>query len=127
MSEAVEKLSDLRPFIEYLIATDEGEWQVGVVRNVRNTKNCLFGHLVNWYYGKDHTGDITSCWDVFEAMWACAEEVYPINDGKDPRYPQRTPKQRVVAFMKDLWLGITPPTWRSMELEYERYKQELES
>ena len=103
--EAIERLSDLQPFIEYLVQTDESEWAVDVVRT-KDGKNCLFGHLVDWYYGKGYEGSISTAWDAFEAMWMNTYVIYPINDGQNPRYQQPTPKQRVVAYMKNLWLGL---------------------
>jgi hypothetical protein len=117
--EAVQALTDLRPFIAYLEQTSADQWAVDVVRTVGNKQNCLFGHLVNWHYGSDYEGDISPIWDWFEEMWATTYQVYPVNDGQNPKYPQATPKARTIAYLKNLWLGLEIPTWRGMELQYE--------
>lgn len=123
--ETGEKLQDLPGFIQYLIDTREDEWAVDVVRTKGGEKNCLFGHLVNWVYGKDYEGSVTRAWDIFEEMWSSTWEIYPINDGQDPRYKQATPKQRCIAFMKDLWLAQAVPTWRAMEIDEAAAKERM--
>lgn len=101
----MEKLAKLDSFIEYLRQTDESEWQVGTVRNKDNTQNCCFGHLVNWYYGKDYEGTISDVWDFFEEVWATTYMIYPVNDGENPKYKQETPKARIIAYLEDLNSG----------------------
>lgn len=115
-----ERLSDLQPFIQYLQDTREDEWAVDVVRT-KDGKNCLFGHLINWYYGEDYEGSISLVWDLFEEMWMTTYVIYDINDGKNPKYPQPTPKQRVLAYMKNLWLGLEVDTQTGMALETKKY------
>lgn len=115
--EVAEKLSNLQPFIQYLQDTREDEWAIDVVRTKGNQQNCLFGHLVNWYYGKGYQGDVSLAWDLFEEMWSTTFFVYEINDGRNPDYPQPTPKQRVLAFMKNLWLGQEMDTQTGMAHE----------
>lgn len=119
----VEKISQLDQFIQYLQETREDEWAIDVVRTEGGKKNCLFGHLVNWVYGPDYEGSVTRAWDCFEEMWSSTFEIYPINDGQDPRYTQPTPKQRCIAFMKDLWLAQAVPTWRAMEIDAEQARK----
>jgi hypothetical protein len=118
--QVAEKLSDLNPFIQYLHATSEGEWAVDVVRT-KDGKNCLFGHLINWYYGKGYEGSISRVWDLFEEMWMSTYVIYPINDGENPKYQQPTPKQRVIAYMTNLWLGVEADTQTAMAEEAARY------
>lgn len=101
----MEKLAKLDSFIDYLRQTNDSEWQVGTVRNKDNTQNCCFGHLVNWYYGKDYEGTISDVWDFFEEVWATTYMIYPVNDGENPKYPQSTPKARVIAYLEDLNSG----------------------
>ena len=67
MEEVDAKLGTLQTFIQYLIDTDESEWRVDTVRNADNTENCLFGHLVNFIYGKGYEGDAGACLDEFDA------------------------------------------------------------
>lgn len=120
-----EKLTHLDQFIQYLQETREDQWAIDVVRTEGGKKNCLFGHLVNWVYGPDYEGSVSMAWDLFEEMWSSEWEVYPINDGKDPRYQQPTPKQRCMAFMKDLWLAQAIPTWKYMEIQEMEAKQRM--
>lgn len=108
--EAAKAIDDLSSFIQYCQNTEEDEWAVDVVRT-KDGKNCLFGHLVNWYYGKDYEGSISPIWDMFEATWSTTFAVYPVNDGHNPNYQQPTPKQRCVAYLKALWLGQEEPVW----------------
>lgn len=103
--EVAHKLSNLQPFIQYLIETGEDEWATGVVRT-KDGKNCLFGHLVKWHYGEGYEGSISRVWDVFESMWMSTYVIYRINDGEHQGYPQSTPKQRVIMYIKNLWLGV---------------------
>lgn len=98
----VKRLTDLSPFISYLEKTSPDEWQVDTVRSVGNTKNCVMGHLVNWYYGKDWQGSVSPVWDWFEEMWATTYMIYPVNDGGNPKYKQPTARERVIAYLKDL-------------------------
>lgn len=101
----MEKLKTLDSFIEYLRHTDESEWRIGTVRNKENTQNCCFGHLVNWFYGKDYEGTISDVWDFFEEVWATTYMIYPVNDGENPKYQQPTPKTRIIAYLEDLNSG----------------------
>ncbi|QOH56225.1 hypothetical protein [Rhodococcus rhodochrous] len=119
--EAAQKLDDLQPFIQYCIDTDEAEWQVDTVRSSGNTKNCLFGHLINWAYGKDYEGSVSAIWDMFEEIWGTTYLVYEINDGRHPAYPQETPRQRCIAYLKDLWLGRIEDTQTGWAKEAERH------
>lgn len=106
METEYQSLIDLNPFIEYLEKTSENEWVVDVVRT-QNGKNCMFGHLVNWFYGKEYKENIMPIWDAFESMWATSYMIYPVNDGEAPKwmnekYEQKTPKERVIAYLKNL-------------------------
>lgn len=103
-------LKTLDAFIEYLSATEEDSWALGIVRNIGNTQNCLFGHLVNWFHGKEFAGNVMPIMDAFEAIWATTYMVYAVNDGEDPRYLQETPKQRVIAYLSDLNMGRAKTT-----------------
>ena len=103
MNEVIQKLTDMEPFIEYLKNTKDEDWQTDKVRS--GNKNCVMGHLVDWYYGKGFQGVISPVWDIFEEMWATTYMVYPVNDGQNPKYKQETPKERIVAYLEDLKNG----------------------
>jgi hypothetical protein len=122
---AIERLSnDLQSFIEYCEATTADEWYLHKVRNKENTKNCLYGHLVNWYYSKDYKGNISPIWDAFEELGS-TYYVYEINDGNNPKYPQSTARERCIAYLKNIQSGEELWTWEVMEQEFEK-RQKLE-
>lgn len=105
-----EALLTLDQFINYLEATSPNDWAVDVVRSKDSKKNCVFGHLVNWYYGKDYKGNVMPIWDVFESMWATSYMIYPVNDGDSPKwmnhkYDQKTAKERTISYLKNLKQG----------------------
>lgn len=93
--------------------TKEEDWCVDVVRTKDGSQNCLFGHLAN-YGGMKLYHD-------FE-MIATEFMVYPINDGKNPNYPQETPKQRVLAYLKNIEAGIEKTTTDWEEFYFQEIK-----
>jgi hypothetical protein len=100
IEEVYKRLRNLEPFIAYLEHTNDDEWLVDIVRSQGNVQNCVMGHLVNWFYGKDYVGSISIAWDTFEEMWATTYMIYPVNDGKSPgwmnfAYDYPTPKQEL--------------------------------
>jgi hypothetical protein len=90
-------MKTIQEIIDYMEATTESSWCMDKVR-VGNT-NCFFGHLVNM--GKNET-ERCKLWEIFEECWATTYMIYPVNDGEHPKYQQPTPKQRVIAYLKDL-------------------------
>lgn len=130
MSKTFERLANLNPFIEYLQATTDDEWQLDTVRNTDNTRNCVMGHLVNWFYGKDYEGNIEPAWSLFEEVWATTYMIYPINDGESPswmnhQYDQCTPRLRVIAYLQNLAVGKEQTTPQLTAVEEARYEQSL--
>lgn len=115
------QLRRLDPVIAYMEATDEDAWQVDTVRSADGTINCFFGHLFNMG-GNDARGN--ALWEGFESAWASTYRLYPINDGENPRYPQPTPKQRVLAFLRDLNSGAAKTTPQQMEEDYNHWLAE---
>lgn len=115
MREIVEKLKNIDSFIDYLETTDDNEWCEDVVRTKGNEKNCVMGHLVNWYFGKDYEGKLEPVWSLFQEMWATTYMLYPVNDGENEKYQQETPKERTIAYLKDLRDGNEKTTSQLME------------
>lgn len=107
---------NMQSFIDYLEATTESQWYLHKVRNETNTKNCLYGHLVNWYYGKDYEGSISPIWDAFEEV-GTTFYVYPINDGQNPNYPQKTARERCIAYLQNVQSG--EELWSEAAMEKE--------
>lgn len=102
-------MNRLAEVVEYLESTSEESWCVDVVRT-KDGKNCLFGHLFD-LGGSDLMG-------LFEDSIATTFMVYPVNDGTHPKYQQPTPKQRCLAYLKDLQSGEEKTTYQLMK-EYE--------
>jgi len=97
--------------ITYLESTTEESWCMDVVKT-KDGKSCLFGHLFDLGGGE--------LFDWFENI-ANTFMVYPVNDGKNENYQQPTPKQRCVAYLKDLQSGKAKTTYQLVDEEYERY------
>jgi hypothetical protein len=102
----MEKLNDI---INYLETTKEDSWCTDVVKT-KDGKNCLFGHLF------DLGGSELMDW--FERI-ATTYMLYPVNDGLHPKYQQSTPKERCIAYIKDLQSGKEKTTYQLME-EYDK-------
>ncbi|WIE80938.1 hypothetical protein [Curtobacterium sp. MCSS17_016] len=108
----------LEQVITHIEATDEASWCTDVVRTAEDGRNCFFGHLFNMG-ADDQEG--AAIWDWFECRWMTTYGMYPINDGRNPRYPQPTPKQRCVAALHALRDGTELTTMESMDQEYEHH------
>jgi hypothetical protein len=115
----MKQISNLEEFISYCESTKPEEWAVDVVRT-KDGCNCLFGHLVKWYYGDEYNGSVMDIWDCFEEIWATTYMVYPVNDGKNPKYQQGTARERCIAYLKDLSSGSAKTTQQLMEEDYAR-------
>ena len=87
----------LDQLIDYLEKTTDAEWLVDRVRS--GSRNCVMGHVFD-FGGGDNGGG--AAWDFFEGAYATTWMIYKVNDGTDPRYPQATPKRRVIAYLEDL-------------------------
>ncbi len=97
---------DINSLISYLEKTNDDQWQTDVCRSKDGKRNCVMGHLFNWAGGdgKDSDGRIKGslAWDWFESVYATTYMIYPVNDGSHPAYPQATPKERILIYLKNL-------------------------
>lgn len=109
------QLQNLDRVIAYMEASEEDAWRVDTVRSADGTTNCFFGHLFKMG-GNDARAN--ALWNGFENVWASTYMIFPINDGTDARYPQATPKQRVLAYLRDLNTGAAKAVPQLMEEEY---------
>src|SRR5690242_21599062 len=109
----------LERIVEYMENTPEDSWCTEVVRT-KDGKNCFYGHLFDMG-GGDTEGGGGSLWDYFEEAYATTFMLYPVNDGRHPDYPQATPKQRCIAYLRDLISGKKETTAQLLEEEAERY------
>lgn len=116
LSWAMAQLETLDTVIAYMESTAEEDWNVDTVRSKDGKKNCFFGHLFNMSPDEERANAL---WAMFEDLWSTTYRIYPINDGSDPRYPQATPKQRILAYLRALQAGEEQTTEQSMEACYQ--------
>lgn len=110
----------LKGIIEYIEGTHEDEWCADVVRKKHSDKNCLFGHLFKMV--GDETKEANELWEWFEYCVATTYMIYPVNDGRDSRYPQETIRQRCLAYLSDVLDDKVKTTAELMEEEYIEYE-----
>lgn len=110
------RLENLDPIITYMESTAEDAWRVDTVRSKDGTTNCFFGHLFAMAPDDQHGSEL---WSGFENLWASTYMVFPINDGTNPRYPQATPKQRILAYLRDLRDGNAKTVPELLEEDYQ--------
>lgn len=127
LAAARKQLENLESLRAYMASTREDQWNLDTVRSADGERNCFFGHLFN--YGQQlalNAGSESATaekfanrmWEAFEDMWTTTYYVYPINDGKNPKYLQETPRQRCLALLDALWSGEEETTEQSMERQY---------
>ncbi len=102
----------LEEILYYLENTTEESWCTGVVKT-KDGGNCFFGHLF------DLGGNLL--FNAFENI-ATTYMVYPVNDGENSKYQQPTPKQRCIAYLKDLISGKEKTTYELMDEAYAECK-----
>lgn len=107
-------MKTIQEIIDYMECTSEESWAVDVVRT-KDGKNCFFGHLFSM--GSDER-ESNLIWSFFEERWATTYMIYEVNDRRDERYQQPTPRQRIIQYLKDLRDGKAKTTYQLME-EYE--------
>lgn len=109
--------------IEYLEKTSEKDWNVKTCASKDGKKKCVMAHIFHFGGGdgnidEDGTNGGTRAWDFFEEAWATTYMIYPVNDGENPKYQQKTPKQRCIAYLKNLRDGkekTTPDLFKETE------------
>lgn len=118
---AAAQLVNLDTVIAYMEATDEDAWNLNTVRSKDGTKNCFFGHLFNMTPDEERANAL---WGMFEDLYATTYRIYSVNDGENPRYPQSTPKQRILAYLRALAAGEEKTTAQSMDECYQHFLAE---
>lgn len=99
MTEWHDKLAKI---ISHLESTDEDDWCINIVRSKDQKKNCIMGHIFNMGTNDKEGND---WWEFFEHEVATTYMVYPVNDGRNKKYSQATPKLRSVAYCKAILSG----------------------
>ena len=106
-----ESMKTIDSLIEYLEQTNDNDWIVDRVRTT-DGKGCVMSHIFDWG-GGDNGGSDT--WDWFEEVFATTYMIYPVNDGQHPNYQQSTPKERCIAYIRNLRDGIEKTTQALMD------------
>ena len=108
----------LDQIIAYMEGTSEESWCTDVVKT-KDGSNCFYGHLFDFGEGDEGGSRLM---DLFEETYATVFMLYPVNDGQDPKYPQATAKQRVLAYLCDLRDGKSKTTQELMAEEAASYE-----
>lgn len=121
MSTHFENMKERNPLsldniIRFIERTKEDMWCTKVVRT-EDGKGCVMSHIF------DMGGNFF--WEMFESMYATTYMIYPVNDGENAGYPQATPKERIIAYLKDLRDGKAKTTQQLMNEYDEERKEEL--
>lgn len=113
----------LSRFIKYLEKTTDDQWQLEKVGEPEMKKWCVMGHLFIWAAGeKKDEKRANRIYSYFEEVIATTFMTYPVNDGTNPKYQQTTPKERCIAYLKDLKEGKEKTTldhFRDYDLKQE--------
>ncbi len=96
-------MTKLQQTIKHLESTGEEEWCVGVVRTKGGDQNCILGHVFNM--GGEDEKESNRWWRWFEDHIASTFMIYPVNDGEHPDFPQATPRQRCLAYLRAIESG----------------------
>lgn len=105
----------LHAFITYLKNTNENAWGVDVVKSKDGTKNCVFGHLWDFYNGDNNNVKASRAWDWFESCVASTFALYKVNDGKHEQYNQTSPKNRCIQYLENVFYGKELTTMECMD------------
>lgn len=120
------KIQDL---INYLEKTKEEDWILWRCRTA-DGKGCVMSHIFDFGGGDEKDADGYTLggqsWDFFEECWATTYMIFPVNDGENKKYQQSTPKQRCLAYIKNLRDGIEKNTQQLFkESEQSMQREEL--
>ena len=96
----------LLDFIPYLESKPEDQWLGVVFANSDTSKRCVIYHFLG-FVGQDNphsrNGDNLDWYE--HSICPIMRAGHQINDGNDPDYQQKTPKQRSITFLKNLLDG----------------------
>lgn len=100
---------DAQYFIDKFEAIPEEEWTVGIAQNTNNSR-CAVGHCCSEYLDQRLGQKVQVLPTTFPQGSALLQlfhthlrrSVVHVNDGKDSSHKQPTPKQRVLAALRDI-------------------------
>lgn len=101
----------LRDFIPYLEATTEESWIDIIFANTDTSKRCVIWHFIGFVGQDNPDAKSSNNLDWYEANVCFIQRAgCEVNDGNHPNYQQPTPKQRSIAYLKNLLAGkeLTP-------------------
>lgn len=101
----------LRDFIPYLEDTTEESWIDIIFANTDTSKRCVIWHFIGFVGQDNPDAKSSSNLDWYEANVCFIQRAgCEVNDGNHPDYQQETPKQRSIAYLKNLLAGkeLTP-------------------
>jgi hypothetical protein len=99
---------DVDYFLKKFEAIPEARWTVDVYEKPDTGQFCALGHCGINYNGVSNTPEAQAFRDLVEAYSQrhlprdrCAR-IASVNDGEDDRYDQPTPRQRILALLRDI-------------------------
>lgn len=98
-------------FYDFFFPIPEDKWQIRSF-GWENGPNCAYGHI-GWHFrNKDNIMSMTcDAWTEFTRIADKHSLNFAgVNDGNDKRYQQSTPKERILAALKDIM--IAEGTWQ---------------
>lgn len=126
--DQIESKKLINNFLKYLEKTQDSEWLTEKCADTPELKKCcVMGHLFKFGGGNKDKKKGNQIWDDFEYYFATTYMIFPVNDGKHKNYQQATPKQRCIAYLKDLRDGIEETSFESVEKSYKCWLKRQEN
>jgi hypothetical protein len=105
------KSTKVKQILDWVKSTTDDVWIVNALRNASSTKFCMLGHMMlnpaaehlvmRSLYMYHWCDDLQNLNDTF--MYNIKMGIPGVNNGKDPRYQQATPRLRMIAALTDLY------------------------
>lgn len=120
MRKDPEAMALLERVTRLIAQTSRDDWWEGpTFRSPCGTKHCVLSHVAEAFG--------TQVMEEFEATWSSSYVIgFRVNDKPTARYPQRHPKDRVMAYLHNLATGEEPDLHESMWRDYQ-HSEKLEA
>lgn len=96
----VQKEHTLEEYRDYYAGIPEENWCVCSFYGEDKKSRCAIGHLMKPSVYITHPDRLSAAEGQLDTIFGLTN-IYRINDGKNPRYQQSTPKQRILAAIED--------------------------
>ena len=125
-SERLAKLQTAQDFYDFFAAIPAEKWCIDYTQNEAGQR-CAWGHLGNYaggHYGdvpvggnEEALGRLASVLAPFNQgpYYSTGSVVFDINNGRDERYQQDNPRDRILAALKDAIEGKPSPEGKPPE------------